>query len=60
VAIKIVAKESTNAREMFCELEVQAKLNHDNVVRFFEIFDEADSFYVVMELYVASFHNVSQ
>jgi len=35
---------------MFCELEVQSKLKHDNVVRFFEIFDESDSFYVVMEL----------
>jgi len=49
VAIKIVTKESTNAREMFGELEVQAKLNHANVVRFFEIFDEPDGFYVVME-----------
>jgi calcium/calmodulin-dependent protein kinase I len=50
VAIKIVAKENTNAREMFCELEVQSKLNHENVVRFFELFDEPDGFYVVMEL----------
>lgn len=50
VAIKIVAKENTNAREMFSELEVQAKLSHDNVVRFFELFDEPDGFYVVMEL----------
>jgi len=49
VAIKIVTKESTNAREMFGELEVQAKLNHPNVVRFYEIFDEPDGFYVVME-----------
>lgn len=54
VAIKIVAKENTNAREMYSELEVQAKLAHENVVRFFELFDEPDGFYVVMELYVYS------
>lgn len=35
---------------MYSELEVQAKLSHDNVVRFFELFDEPDGFYVVMEL----------
>lgn len=49
VAVKIVAKESTNAREMNEELTVMSKLHHVNIVNFIEIFDEAESFYVVME-----------
>lgn len=51
-AIKIVDKHNTNAREMFKELEIMSRLQHENIVCFEELFDERDGFYVVMELYV--------
>eukprot|EP01126_Amoeba_proteus_P053739 TRINITY_DN656_c0_g1_i19.p1 TRINITY_DN656_c0_g1~~TRINITY_DN656_c0_g1_i19.p1 ORF type:complete len:447 (+),score=70.01 TRINITY_DN656_c0_g1_i19:324-1664(+) len=46
----MVTKANTNAKEMYNELQIQAKLKHENVVRFFEIFDEPQHYHVVMEL----------
>jgi len=49
-AIKIVNKESTKMDDMVAELAVMARLEHENIVHFKEVFDELDGFYVVMEL----------
>lgn len=35
---------------MKAELTIMSKLEHDNIVRFKEVFDREDGFYVVMEL----------
>lgn len=53
-AIKIVNKHDTNAREMDQELSVMARLQHENIVFFKEIFDASDAYYVVLEKYVPS------
>jgi serine/threonine protein kinase len=51
-AMKIVNKADTNAREMDSELSVMARLQHQNIVFFKEIFDAPDGYYVVLEKYV--------
>lgn len=47
-------KESTQTEDMRSELNVMARLEHENIVQFKEVFDQPDGFYVVLELYEAS------
>lgn len=49
-AIKKVDKKQTHRGEMYCELEIMSKLKHQHIVYFKEIFEDNDSYYVVMEL----------
>jgi len=49
-AIKVVDKEQMNRDEMLEELSVMSKLDHPNIVKFKEIFESPDKYYVVLEL----------
>jgi len=44
-----VDKKNTTPKQMYDELAVMSNLAHDNIVRFFEIFNRPDGYYVILE-----------
>lgn len=52
-AVKIIKKESLDAKEkqrFFTEIEVMRQLDHPNIVRLYEVFQDDKRFYLVTEL----------
>lgn len=49
-AAKIIQKTPTNAAKLANEVSIHQSLNHSNVVTLVESFEDADNYYLVMEL----------
>eukprot|EP01125_Pyxidicula_operculata_P005342 TRINITY_DN1915_c2_g2_i3.p1 TRINITY_DN1915_c2_g2~~TRINITY_DN1915_c2_g2_i3.p1 ORF type:complete len:155 (+),score=26.78 TRINITY_DN1915_c2_g2_i3:279-743(+) len=49
-AIKCIDKTKMNRNEMYEELYMMSKLNHTNVVKYRELFEQGSRYYVVLEL----------
>ena len=52
-AVKIIKKESLDAKEkvrFFQEIEILRQLDHPNIVRLYEIFQDEKRYYLVTEL----------
>jgi serine/threonine protein kinase len=49
VAIKIVDKKHTTAKQMMDELAVMSHLIHEHIVEYVEVFNRSDGYYVVIE-----------
>ena len=52
-AVKIINKEKMNEEELIGlqnEVEILTQLDHPNIVKLFEIFEDDDFFYMVMEM----------
>ena len=52
-AVKTIAKENLsqkNLKNLICEIQVLAKLDHPNIVKYYETYDDDKNFHLVMEL----------
>jgi len=52
-AVKIIKKESLDSKEkqrFFTEIEVMRQLDHPNIVRLYEVYQDDKRFYLVTEL----------
>eukprot|EP01130_Rhizamoeba_saxonica_P001665 TRINITY_DN11538_c0_g1_i1.p1 TRINITY_DN11538_c0_g1~~TRINITY_DN11538_c0_g1_i1.p1 ORF type:complete len:334 (-),score=95.95 TRINITY_DN11538_c0_g1_i1:53-1054(-) len=49
-AVKMVDKEMTNDEQMLDEITIMSQLDHSNIIKFHEIFDLEEDYYVVLEV----------
>ena len=52
-AVKIIKKDTLDAKEkirFFMEIDIMRQLDHPNIVRLFEVFQDEKRFYLVTEL----------
>ena len=51
-AVKIISKQDMTEDDLYYilnEIDILSKIDHPNIVRFFELFDDEDSLYLVFE-----------
>lgn len=49
---QVINKRKTSDADMIAEIKMHALMDHPNIVKYHEMFDKPDGYYVVMELYV--------
>ena len=57
VAIKVIQKSKLKEQDLekvVREVEIMEKLKHENIVRLIDVFEEAETVNIVLELYAAS------
>lgn len=58
VAIKIIQRDTANAQELenlYSEIDIMQKLKHPSIIVLYEVFEDAKSLYLVLELFVSRF-----
>eukprot|EP01129_Flabellula_baltica_P006713 TRINITY_DN2545_c1_g2_i1.p1 TRINITY_DN2545_c1_g2~~TRINITY_DN2545_c1_g2_i1.p1 ORF type:complete len:320 (+),score=77.62 TRINITY_DN2545_c1_g2_i1:140-1099(+) len=49
VAIKIVSKDETDDDEMFSEIYFMSLMDHEHIVKYYEMFEGGDEYFIVLE-----------
>lgn len=57
VAIKIIEKKTTGEEEVALlhrEIDIMRKLKHPHIIALYDVFEDTERIYLVLELYVAN------